>query len=95
LAQEHGRKDAGLRDSRRTVYFGDMIEILRSNDPVLISFAEALLKEAGITHATFDQNMSIMEGSLGILPRRVLVASDQHETARRILSEAGLGRELS
>lgn len=72
-----------------------MIELLRSNDPVLISFAEALLKEAGIDHATVDQNMSIVEGSLGILPRRMLVARRQHENARRLLVEAGLGRELS
>jgi hypothetical protein len=72
-----------------------MIELLRSNDPVLISFAEALLREAGIPHATFDQHMSIAEGSLGILPRRMLVASEQHETARRLLKEAGLERELS
>jgi hypothetical protein len=72
-----------------------MIELLRSNDPVLISFAEALLKEAKIAHAVVDQNMSIVEGSLGILPRRVLVARDQHASARRILVEAGLGRELS
>lgn len=72
-----------------------MIELLRSNDPVLISFAEALLKDAGIEHATLDHNMSIVEGSLGILPRRMLVAREQHETARHILVEAGLGRELS
>ena len=72
-----------------------MIELLRSNDPVLISFAEALLKEAGIGHATLDQNMSVAEGSLGILPRRVLVAREQHESARRLLVDAGLGRELS
>ena len=72
-----------------------MIELLRSNDPVLISFAEALLKEAGIDHATVDQNMSVVEGSLGILPRRMLVARGQHESARRLLSEAGLGGELS
>jgi hypothetical protein len=72
-----------------------MIELLRSNDPVLISFAEALLREAGIEHATFDQNMSVMEGSIGILPRRMLVAREQHEEARRILAEAGLARELS
>jgi hypothetical protein len=72
-----------------------MIELLRSNDPVLISFAETLLREAGIAHATFDQHMSIAEGSLGILPRRVLVARDQHAAARRLLSEAGLHRELS
>ena len=72
-----------------------MIELLRSNDPVLISFADALLNEAGIEHAIVDQNMSVMEGSLGILPRRMLVARDRHENARRILIEAGLERELS
>ncbi len=72
-----------------------MIELFRSNDPVLISFAEALLKEAGIEHATFDRNMSVIEGSLGILPRRVLVRREQHVNARRILTEAGLGAELS
>lgn len=72
-----------------------MIELFRSNDPVLISFAEALLNEAGIEHATVDLNMSVIEGSLGILPRRVLVARGQHASARRILTEAGLGAELS
>jgi hypothetical protein len=72
-----------------------MIELMRSNDPVLLSFAEALLKEAGITHQVVDQNMSVMEGTIGILPRRVLVARDHHEEARRILTEAGLERELS
>ena len=72
-----------------------MIELFRSNDPVVISFAEALLREAGIEHMTVDQHMSVMEGSLGILPRRMLVLRQHHETARRILEEAGLGRELS
>ena len=72
-----------------------MIELLRSNDPVLLSFVDALLKEAGVEHALVDQNMSIMEGSIGILPRRMLVARNSHENARRILIEAGLERELS
>lgn len=72
-----------------------MIELFRSNDPVVISFAEALLRDAGIEHATVDQNMSIMEGSIGILPRRMLVVRRHHQAARRILEEAGLGRELS
>jgi hypothetical protein len=72
-----------------------MIELLRSNDPVLLSFVQALLNEAGIRHQTFDQNMSVMEGSIGILPRRILVPRDDHEEARRILAEAGLERELS
>lgn len=72
-----------------------MIELFRSNDPVVLSFAEALLKDAGIEHATVDQHMSVMEGSLGILPRRVLVPREDHESARHILVEAGLARELS
>jgi hypothetical protein len=72
-----------------------MVELLRSNDAVLISFAEALLKDAGIDHAVVDRNMSIIEGSLGILPRRMLVESSRHAEARRILIEAGLGAELS
>jgi hypothetical protein len=78
-----------------TGYGSGMIELLRSNDPVLLSFAEALLKEAGIRYQVADQNMSVMEGTIGILPRRVLVARDRHEEARRILTEAGLERELS
>jgi hypothetical protein len=72
-----------------------MIELLRTNDPVLMSYADALLKEAGIDHAIVDQNMSVIEGSLGILPRRMLVARDRLENARRVMIEAGLERELS
>jgi hypothetical protein len=72
-----------------------MIELFRTNDPVVMSFAEALLKDAGIGHAIVDQHMSVAEGSLGILPKRMLVDRDQLETARRILQEAGLAGELS
>ncbi len=72
-----------------------MIELLRSNDAVLLSFVDALLNEAGIRHSLADQNMSVMEGSIGILPRRILVPRSEHAEARRILSEAGLEAELS
>ena len=72
-----------------------MREIIRTNDPVLLSFVEALLKDAGIETAVMDQNMSIMEGSIGILPRRVLVASQDLEKARRILSDAQLQQWIS
>jgi hypothetical protein len=72
-----------------------MIELLRSNDAVLLSFVDALLKEAGIQHSLVDQNMSVMEGSIGILPRRILVPQSEHAKARQILSEAGLASELS
>jgi hypothetical protein len=71
-----------------------MDEILRTNDIVLISFVETLLKEAGIASFVADQNMSVIEGSLGILPRRVLVPADDVERARRLLKDAGVGNEL-
>jgi len=69
-------------------------EILRTNDAVLVSAIEALLTGAAIPHMVLDQNMSVLEGSLGILPRRVLVASDYAAAARRLLEEAGFGHEL-
>lgn len=68
-----------------------MKELFRSNDPVLISYVEALLKDAGVSHAVFDGYMSIMEGSLGVLPRRMLVLEDEWNQAMRILREADLG----
>jgi hypothetical protein len=71
-----------------------MREIVRTNDAVLISAIEALLKGAGIDHMVLDQNMSVLEGSLGMLPRRILVADDQAARARRLLTDAGLGHEL-
>jgi hypothetical protein len=69
-------------------------EILRTNDAVLVSAVEALLDSAGIPHLILDQNMSVLEGSLGILPRRVLVDDDQSVSARRLLEDAGLADEL-
>lgn len=71
-----------------------MIELIRTNDAVLLSFAESLMKEAGIHCLIADQSMSILEGSLGMLPRRFLVETDRADEARRILTDAGLGAEL-
>ena len=71
-----------------------MVEILRINDPVLLSFVEALLSDAGIACLVADRNMSVLEGSLGVLPRRLLVAADDAEEARRLLADAGIGDEL-
>jgi hypothetical protein len=70
-----------------------MIELLRTNDPVLISFVEALMRDAGIGCFVADQNMSVVEGSLGILPRRIMVEKDREQAARRILADAGIGGE--
>jgi hypothetical protein len=71
-----------------------MQELVRTNDMVLVSAIGALLDGAKIRHMVLDQNMSVLEGSLGILPRRVLVAEDDVAAARRLLNDAGLGHEL-
>ena len=71
-----------------------MQELVRTNDMVLVSAIGALLDGAKIRHMVLDQNMSVLEGSLGILPRRVLVAEDDIAAARRLLNDAGLGHEL-
>lgn len=71
-----------------------MRHLLRTNDAVLISAVGALLDGAGIAHLVLDQNMSIVEGSLGIIPRRILVPDDDLAAARRVLTEAGLAHEL-
>ena len=71
-----------------------MKELIRTNDAVVLSFAESLMKDAGIASLIADQGRSILEGSLGLLPRRFLVADEDAEAARRILIDAGLEAEL-
>ena len=71
-----------------------MRDLVRTNDPVLVSAIEALLKGANIPHVVLDQNMSVLEGSLGILPRRILVHDEDNKEARQILADAGLSHEL-
>jgi hypothetical protein len=71
-----------------------MREIVRTNDAVLVTAIDALFKAARIEHMVLDQNMSVLEGSLGVLPRRSLVADEQELRARRLLEDAGLGHEL-
>jgi hypothetical protein len=71
-----------------------MRELVRTNDPVLVSAIGALLDGAGIRHFVLDQNMSVLEGSLGVLPRRILVIDEDEREARRVLEAAGLSKEL-
>ena len=71
-----------------------MRELVRTNDMVLVSAIGALLDGADIHHLVLDQNMSIVEGSLGLLQRRILVNDDDNDTARQLLTDAGLGHEL-
>lgn len=64
-----------------------MKELIRTNDIVLISYLEHRLAEAGIEALTLDSHMSIVEGSLGVLPRRIMVGDDDLARAERILAD--------
>ncbi len=66
-----------------------MKELFRTNNAVYLSFAQAVLKDAGIDTLLFDAHMSVMDGSIGALPRRLMVVYDEQlERARRILADA-------
>ena len=71
-----------------------MVEILRTNDLVLISVIESLLRAEGVGYFLADQHMAAVEGSLGFLPRRILVDARDEARARRLLQQAGLAGEL-
>lgn len=71
-----------------------MEELLRTNDLVLISAVEAILAQAGLRIFVADAHASVMDGSLGMLPRRVMVAREAAAAARAALVEAGLEAEL-
>ncbi len=71
-----------------------MVELVRTNDLVLIGFVQSLLESADIPVLVADSHMSVVEGSIGAFPRRVLVPDRHHMQARRILVEAGLAAEL-
>ena len=100
LSREQGRDRAGLGE--RTQRIGlvskesglTVIELVRTNDLVMISLIESLLTQEGVPFFVADQHMSAVEGSLGFLPRRIMVDSQQGGRARRLLEEAGLAAEL-
>ncbi|MDD9909352.1 MAG: DUF2007 domain-containing protein [Ahrensia sp.] len=71
-----------------------MEELMRTNNPVSLSFAESLLTDAGIVHFLADMHMSVVDGSLGILPRRIMVDGSRLMEARDLMRQAGLGAEL-
>ncbi len=71
-----------------------MIELVRTNDAVVISFVESLMRDAGIACFVADQNMSILEGSIGLLQKRVMVDADKVDEARHILKDAGIENEI-
>ncbi|QGX99959.1 DUF2007 domain-containing protein [Roseovarius faecimaris] len=67
-----------------------MKQLMRTNDPTEIAFAKALLQGEGIDCFELDVNMSILEGSIGVFPRRVMVAERDFDAARRTLLDNGL-----
>ena len=71
-----------------------MRELLRSTDPTIIAFASALLEGEAIDCFEVDVNMSILEGGIGIFPRRLLVRDDDYDAALKVMTdnEIDLGR---
>lgn len=71
-----------------------MKELLRTTDPTIIAFAMALLRGEGIDSFEMDVNMSVLEGGIGIFPRRIMVRADRLDQAERIMrdNEIPLGR---
>ena len=71
-----------------------MVEIIRTNDVVVLGFVQSLLKHADIPVLVADGHISVLEGSIGAFPRRMLVPEDHAAQARRLIAEAGLAAEL-
>ena len=67
-----------------------MKQLLSTTDPTVIAFARALLQGEGIDCFEMDVNMSILEGGIGIFPRRLMVADDDFEDAAVTLTDNGL-----
>jgi hypothetical protein len=65
-----------------------MRAVLKTIDPVILSFAADLLSQQGIESVVFDTHASIVEGSMGFLPRRLMVQDEDYEEAGRLLREA-------
>ncbi len=83
-AAEIGRRIDGDSEGRM-----GMRELVRTNNPALISWLTALLADAGIETVVLDMHTSIMEGSIGAIPRRLMVTEEDLMPARRILRDAG------
>ncbi len=64
----------------------DMKELVRTNDPVRLSWVQALLRSSGIDSLVLDYHTSLVEGSIGAIPRRVMVAAKDYQRARALLA---------
>ena len=72
-----------------------MKEILRSNDMVFLSWADALLRAERIDSVVFDAHASVMDGSISAVQRRMMVADGDHARAKQLLTDAGAGDRLA
>jgi len=63
-----------------------MRELLSTNDIVRLSWAQALLRDAGIDSFVLDQHTSLVEGSIGAIPRRLMVAAGDHRRAAALIA---------
>ena len=71
-----------------------MVELLRTNDLVLVSYVRALLAAESIECTGLDEHMNILDGNISAIPRRLMVDDKDIERARRLLTDAGLGHVL-
>ncbi|MEN9017680.1 MAG: DUF2007 domain-containing protein [Hellea sp.] len=71
-----------------------MTPILKTVNMATLNYAQAILKEADIPFFTMDENVSIIEGSIGIIPRRLMVLDDDFEDAVDVFKLAGLSNEI-
>ena len=67
-----------------------MKELFRTNNAVRLDYAVALLRDRGFAPAVFDQHMSVLDGSIGALPRRLMIEEADYPAARRILIDGDL-----
>ena len=68
---------------------GIMKELVRTNDPVRLSWLQALLRDSGIESLVLDHHTSLIEGSIGAIPRRLVVSEGDYRRARLLLAAAG------
>lgn len=71
-----------------------MKELLRTNDIVFISWIQPLMRSEGIEIYILDRHMSILEGSAGAIPSRLMVSDDDYGDARQLLIDAGEGHRI-
>jgi hypothetical protein len=71
-----------------------MKELVKTNNPVLLSWIQSLLRQEGIESFVFDSHMSVLEGSANAIPRRLMVIDEEYDLARKAMTDAGEGQHL-